>query len=313
MDEAGNDWAQLWAPGALPDPDARSRAWVEVADGHGVPYTPPADLPTLFDFSQTLHRASGVGGLDGWEPEEFQSLKYLPPFVEWLFDLLTETSKVVHRFIECNDHDAAVAVRELWTAGFWASKTIAMPKGSAFESRPLSISSHITRAWHRAILAKMPPMEAWQMAGQPGVSVSNAVGAFLVEAPCAGVEMDLSKAYDTLDHRLVSVALKRDGLSSIASAMIEMSWRGQKFFCVSGQFAKPLIAVVGIPQGDPMSGRGLAAVLAPWPRVVRAAAPDAKCFTWVDDRTIAVGSAAQAPHSSRGPLSLLVLSMPLSA
>ena len=103
--------------------------------------------------------------------------------------------------------------------------------------------------------------------------------------PSAVAEIDLAKAFDSVDHSVAEAALLWHGLHPDVCRYLVSVWQASRVCVVSGLPSEPIFPHRRLPQGDPVAGAVLAYVLAPW-----SSAPRPSCTLWafVDDRTLAI-------------------------
>ena len=237
-------------------------------------------------------KASSEGGLlpvDGWTAKEAQTIgRYMPVLFEELYQLWRDTTLQAPHLMEQIRDDPTNTLAYSLIDFIWRWRTTGMPKGSAFETRALSVASTLTRAWHKALNAELPEPPASQWSGRKQTSVTTATCHWLATPKAAGSEHDLSKAYDTINPWIAYLALLRRGVARAAAAMLYIAWNAIRVCAVNGHYAKPLRPKRSIPQGDPCAGNALSSVLDPWDNYLTHAAPTALKWAYVDDRTLAV-------------------------
>ena len=92
--------------------------------------------------------------------------------------------------------------------GDW--KTVGIPKGACLDSRPISVASVLVRA-------------LW--AGRRGVSVLHAIAAFSATPKTGVAELDLSKAFDTINHFVADTAMQAHGLRRHLRHVLLRAWK----------------------------------------------------------------------------------------
>ena len=144
----------------------------------------------------------------------------------------------------------------------------------------------------------MPPVEHPQYGGKAGCSVVDATVDWLAAPSARGGEIDLEKAFDSVQHDAAEAALLHRGTPPQVAAFLRKAvWAGKRLCNVDGELAGGLWPCASVPPGDPRSMDALAALLSPWPAVVSRAAP---VLTWlfVDDRSLKVRQGTQSPDEA---------------
>ena len=99
----------------------------------------------------------------------------------------------------------------------------------------------------------------------------------------AGAELDLSKAFDTVDYPVAEAALLHHGVHPAVCHLVRQARAAPRHCCVHGALAAPIRPCRGIPQGDPLSPATLGFVLAPWAPFPGGSGR----WAYMDDRTLA--------------------------
>ena len=168
--------------------------WREAARAHALPQPraePQASVPTFDAFSSALASASGSAGFDGWEACELKALpNHLPELCTELYQLWCDTTR--------SEASAFVQAASSW-------KTVGLPKRGW-------VSAHIHRLLSLERLASGDPLIPFPCAPQgqwacKGGSVLAATAAFLTTPASAVAEIDLAKAFDSVDHSVAEAAL----------------------------------------------------------------------------------------------------------
>jgi len=250
--EMRQEWEPVWCtPG-----QADLAEWQGIADRYVWPQSAwPRDWqPSLDSFRQAVRATDGSAGLDGWSSTEGRILELLAPWlVEEVYGLWVETASTP-------DDDIPQELKLM----LWGWRVAGIPKPATDESRPISVGSIWLRAWHRALLEAFPEPPRDQWCGRKGCGVITATADFLARKGRAGAELDLSKAFDTLDHRLLAEALTRANLPCIVSRELRRSWEGPRVIHTNGEVAQALWPKRGVPQGGACCPNLLSLVLAPW-------------------------------------------------
>ena len=273
------DWEAVWCPDSVPVQPAN--AWVDFAfsspgfkvssrpspscllAGNGSLEPPEDTWPTLEVFLSAVDASDGSAGFDGWHSSELRALhKHAPFLLEELYHFDTSRAENIPDF------------------NLWDWKTVGIPKRTSLDSRPISVASVLVRAWHKALLSLFPEQPQSQWAGRRGVSCLHAIAAFLA-TPKTGV--DLSKAFDTVDHSVADIAMQTHGIHRRLRQILLRAWKAPRHCVVGGVPSLPINPLRGLPQGDPVAPAVLGMVLAPW---CGDSCHDEQRFAFVDDRTI---------------------------
>ncbi len=163
-----------------------------------------------------------------------------------------------------------------------------VPKGEGLESRPISVASIWARSWHKSLLLCFPPVPEVQWCCRTGAGVVQGTADWLARPCRAGMELDLSKAFDTLSHEVLRVALEDMRLLYAVVSILLCAWRAPRICQAHGELAAPILPLCGVPQGDPCSPRALAALLSAWN-------PCCDHWLYMDDRTITTDGTTAEP------------------
>ena len=193
------------------------------------------------------------------------------------------------------------------TAGSWPAcltqwKLIFLPKGKKVtpaldETRPIAISSAIYRAWGRLRLRQLADhlaqaLQPWQAGGAKGVDPEVLLLAAEVDFPgethSYAAALDYRKAFDSCDFPLALIGLRAMSVPETILTLLEDQWRRQvRWVTFAGVTCpEPIEFSAGLPQGDPWSPLGLAAVLAAPKQHAASKAPGTECLLYLDDRTL---------------------------
>eukprot|EP00959_Pyramimonas_sp_CCMP1952_P126426 2644211-Pyramimonas_sp.AAC.1 len=96
--------------------------------------------------------------------------------------------------------------------------------------------------------------------------------------------MDLSKAYDNVDHYVAVAALQAEKAPAALINVCLCAWKGPRA-CVHNELSSPLWVAKGLPQGDSCAPGALVATLTPW------RAEPARGWACMDDRSLTAGGA----------------------
>ena len=296
--DMATDWRKVWCPppaaaGGVVEPQRPAVAWRAYADEQErrtqqepAPQSQrPSDpvrqglrprstvdagwLPSQGDFIRAIANSRGAPGLDGWSTQEAQILlQQAPSIIEELYDTWCETTRL------------GSGIPSEVSQYIWAWRTVGTPKGDGDEARPLSVASVWVRAWHKALLGCFPAPPDSQWCCRPGTSVIQAAADWLAQTKTHGMELDLSKAFDTLDYEVLREALHDMSLPPCVVETLICAWSSPRHCQVHGELAEAILPSRGVPQGCPCSPMALVAILSVW-------CPLALHWLYMDDRTLA--------------------------
>ena len=245
------DWETVWCPDAVPVQPAN--AWVDLASsspgfkvsskpspsrfpaGAGFSEPPDDTWPTLEAFLSAVDASSGSAGFDGWQSSELRALhKHAPFLLEELYQLWLDTSRA----------------ENIPDFNLWDWKTVGIPKRTSLDSRPISVASVFVRAWHKALLSLFPEQPQGQWAGRRGVSSLHAIAAFLATPKTGVAELDLSKAFDAINHCVADIAMQTHGIHRRLRQILLRAWKAPRHCVVGGVPSVPIKPLRGLPQGD---------------------------------------------------------------
>lgn len=273
------EWVQWWAPAAAM-PGGRADSWRALAREAGCKQEAqkPWDPTSLERFCGALRATHGAAGLDGWSHEELKALAEHAPwvFVD-LYALLVDTTSAAEEGLPEYVHQL-----------LYSWRVVGIPKHGSDDSRPIAVGSCIIRAWHRALLEQLLGMPEGQWCGRQGSGVVEATANWLASPGDAGAELDLAKAFDTIDPSVAAAALEFFGTPIEVVALLRAAWSGPRCCNVDGELADPISPSMGLPPGDPASPTTLGSVLAPWNGLVERVAPRVKTWAFMDDRSLKV-------------------------
>ena len=228
--DMASDWDPIWRPpdnaGARP-----ADAWRAFAKDHPQPCckADPLWLPSLADFIHATSQSTGSAGFDGWDSHEARLLAALAPSLMheiWL--LWCETTQL--------GTDIPSELRDF----LWTLRVAGVPKGEGLESRPISVASIWARSWHKSLLLCFPPVPEAQWCCRTGAGVVQGTADWLARPCRAGMELDLSKAFDTLNHEVLRVALEDMRLPPAVVSMLLCAWRAPRICQAHGELAAPI-------------------------------------------------------------------------
>ena len=124
-------------------------------------------------------------------------------------------------------------------------RVVGIPKRGSDDSRPICIASVIARAWHSLVFAHLPPAVDGQFA-EKGVVRGTAVWAAAVGN--AGAEIDLAKAYDSVNLGAAAEALRYQGVPEEVVAMLQLAWTSPRICNVEGRVAEVGGVDVDLPE-----------------------------------------------------------------
>ena len=182
--------------------------------------------------------------------------------------------RVAYEVVKAIKVDTLVAHFNLWLLGerlpksMNVARTIFIPKvdnASALEHRPISICSHISRLFHK-VLANRMEREVPLSHRQKGFRKVDGVGANLTvlrnlfdhakreRKPISLCFLDIRKAFDSVSHESVRVALSAKGVPAKLRRYIEWVYREATTVLEFGGEKSEVIKLGrGVRQGDPLS------------------------------------------------------------
>ena len=145
-------------------------------------------------------KQKGSSGLDGWTALEIKALaQYFPEVFAELISLLSATTAGTVK-----GQAAAEAV-----ADNFVIRVPGIPKRGSDDARPIAVCSVISRMWCKHLYARwFPEMPEGQWAGVTAESVTTATLDWKAFMARLGAELDLSKAFDSVDLELAEAALR---------------------------------------------------------------------------------------------------------
>ena len=275
--ELFDDWQASFSP---PQDIDRGAAWLNAAHEAQLEARNPAeDFVTWEDFLAAAESAKGSPGLDGWTSAEFRFLARSCP---WLLRKLFDILRCIVLKSDSIDSNQCPSIFLLFT---W--KLVGIPKRASDESRPIAVSSILLRCWNKAMLKILPPLPDDQWAGRKETSVAHATADWLAHPGQCGAEIDLQKAFDSVNWGVARAALSFVGTPKCFIDFLELGWKSPRFVNVLGSFClKPLFPTRSIPQGDPTSPNVLAQILRPWHAMIHLKHPMVKTWAYCDDRSL---------------------------
>eukprot|EP00973_Karenia_brevis_P085060 11805191-Karenia_brevis.AAC.1 len=134
-------------------------------------------------------QAHGSAGDDGWTASEIRAVaKYIPVMKRELTKLWQDTTMAAPALLATQSNGVFPADVLSLVDFIWSWRTAGMPKKNDFLSRPISVGSHLVRAWHRALHTKFPLPRPYQWAGRANTSVVDATANWLSVPQGAGAE-----------------------------------------------------------------------------------------------------------------------------
>ena len=271
------EWNPLWNA-VLPDAEQRWQEVLRRAPGGA------ADEPLSLEFcpvstetfAQAVREGSGGAGFDGWTAKELKGLGVSCP------SLWDDLVCILNDCVALAAQGACVQCQDQFS---W--RVVGIPKRCEAAVRPIAIASAIIRAYNRALLPQFPSMPADQYCGAPGRTAATATVAWLATKAYRGAELDLRKAFDSVDHVVASSAARTAGVpEAIIAYLARCVWSAPRHCVVHGEPpAEVIAATTGLPAGDPCSPRLLAFVLEPWSRIVTSFG-GIQAFLFMDDRSL---------------------------
>jgi hypothetical protein len=257
------EWEPVWKPEQYESESkvAHWKRWEAAARADSKPIptsSKPNDwYPTKAGFIAAIKKCKGAEGMDGWKASEVRLLLKVAPFI---IDELY--------FVWCDTSSHAVSVKGGLDRGLlkeiFVWRVVGIPKKDENESRPISVASALVRCWLSALAVALPTAAENQYACKSGVSVSHAISAWLSVGATRGLEMDLSKAYDNVDHYVAVAALRAERAPEALISICLCAWKGPRVCCVQNKLSPPLWVVKGLSQGDSCAPGATVATLIPW-------------------------------------------------
>ena len=280
-------WAEVWTP---PSSSQTADAWAAYArDYPNAPATdaPVTEWPDYMDFKGAILATNGAAGLDGWSASELKAIaRWWPDHADALWDLFSESSA------SASDVASTFATAETISKNHYAAlstwRVTGIPKRKPDESRPISVASTLVRALHRTFYTTWKHLLQFdgQYAGRSATTVTSTIAQYLATNAKTGAEMDLTKAFDSVQHTVADRALSNAGIPRRAIDMLRCAWAAPRICTVQGQPDDAWIRPGrGIPQGCSMSGAILCAILAPWSTAIPAVS-GCRTMAFLDDRTL---------------------------
>ena len=272
------EWQPHWAPEE--SKQGLAEAWLEKAQEANLARHAPRTWqpPNFEDFLQTVRSAKGAAGLDGWEAKELKALaSHAPWLLREIYDILVEVTRCA---------GAEKGLHESLQHALYAWRIVGIPKRGSDDSRPIAVGAVLMRAWHKALLPDLPEVPAGQWCGKTGVGVIQATADWIAADGESGAELDLAKAFDSVDPEVAATALAFFGTPAEVVGLLFAGWTATRLCHVSGDLSEPLRPTKGLPPGDPTCPSTLSQVLAPWPKLVQGAAPTVKAWAYMDDRSL---------------------------
>ena len=286
-------WSEVWQR-HIPDP---AEFWEELIE-HTPQIQPSQSWPQLTpqQIAKAVTKAKGsAAGLDGWTPEE------LSQFSPEMF------STLAHFFDHCENigrlPDAWMQIRQVHLGK-------GKPKESdgschANDLRPIAVSSiwwrvlnntryqmNETQQWLTSV------MPAWVYGGIPGKGVQDAMSP-LLQAELQNwvlASLDLTKAFDHGDPRLVHRMLLHLGMPSKTANLLLYQWSNQnRYLQLLGEtLPEPAAVATSLPQGDCWSMIGMTSLLIPITNHILTRFPNTIMTVYADDRSYASPTPAEA-------------------
>ena len=234
---------------------------------------------TIAEFQEAIRTGKGSAGFDGWSAKELAGLSLFCP---WLISELVQLFNAC-MMLQSSDKELLSNLR----GQVFAWKVVGIPKRGEEATRPIAVTSALVRAFNKALLARCPDAPDGQLCGLKDATVASATLKWLDEPACRGAEMDLRKAFDSVDLQVADFAAETAGVPGpIRAYMQHLVWRAPRACTVSGSPPPYAIsATCGLPQGDPCSPRFLSYVLGPWYKLMRSV-PNVGAFLYCDDRSL---------------------------
>lgn len=229
------------------------------------------------------HKMIGkAAGMDGWTAK---ALHFLPDklWARWCSVL------------------QAVEATHTWPRSMYQWRICFLPKGkdtitTVQSTRPIAIGSIMYRAWARCRAKRVAeafatsPLATMQSGGT-GIDCEPLLLEFLQNETTNypfGLSLDYAKAFDSTDGNFAIAVFRHWGIPDTLCNTIWDMWQKQaRWVAWSNNLAKdPITDTWSLPQGDPWSPLGLAAVLSGPARKVEHQCPSIKACTYLDDRSV---------------------------
>ena len=287
-------WLQVWER-----PSPNPAVYKEAVEASGLlqPAIPQSwGVLDAKDFSQAACKLKGkAAGVDRWSGSEVASI---PTEALHSFALFTSACERLGK------------IPTVWNR----LRQIHLPKSGkgvrgdgardVASLRPVAISSSWYRLWASTRLAS-EQTQAWiqqwvpsqACGGIKGRDISHALGPIVksIRQEKFLISLDYSLAFDHCSPATTTWLLQRLGLPPGIGSMLMAAWSQQRYIEYDGcVLTDPQQVHNSLPQGDPWSMYGLIALLSPPTRQINAQFPSTIHRTYVDDRTWASPTCAQA-------------------
>ncbi|CAE8597871.1 unnamed protein product [Polarella glacialis] len=229
--------------------------------------------------------ANQVAGLDRVWPAELKSLPLrLVSMIADYFRMVERTGK--------------------WAPAFLMAKTVMLAKGDGntdpLKQRPITVYATLYRLWASTRLRQaLDWQEKWiknscrgfrkaTRALDEAYKLSAAIEAALLsgdDAALAGLSLDLTKAFDSLDRQQVYQVLLEFGLpTQLLDPWFYCTTHVQRHFATAhGIDPVPAIAGRGFGQGDPWAILACNAIMHVWASLIESEVPGVSAMCWADD------------------------------
>ena len=193
------EWQPHWAPEQ--SQPGLAKAWLGKAHEAGLTRQVPQQwrAPEFKEFLQILQSSKGAAGLDGWEAQELKALcKQAPWLVKEIFEILVEVTRLA---------GSAETLPASVQLALYAWRIVGIPKRGSDDSRPIAVGAVLMRAWHKTLLPDMPEVPEGQWCGKKNIGVVQATADWIAAGGDNGAELDLAKAFDSVDPDVAATAL----------------------------------------------------------------------------------------------------------
>jgi len=284
-------WKQLWESQDWQEEERKVKAeHIARTIKSRVPGTVSGTRPSLSEFQAGLKRISGTHGIDGWAAAELKAIAAVPEAAAMIWqemELWEETSLIPDCIANC--------------------KLVCVPKKDKRwlcpnEYRPICVMSSLWRAWSTTWI-RTSCVASWIQQLFPETVAGGLPGSYGPETLAAlvdhqahqlhhGVTLDFRHAFDTIDLKLMHLALKL----SVNGCMLQWidlvfkQWMSMSRWIVFDGCThfEDLVTCTGLPQGDPASPLIMNVMMLHCMQEINRVCEDPALFhvSYMDDRTI---------------------------
>ena len=171
--------------------------------------------------------------------------------------------------------------------------------GDITSTCPICILPNVFRLWGKIMTSKcfksimplippclvgsIPGRRSNDLAMQLQISLEDHI---LRNKQMYGAALDLPKAFNTLDRKLLAVLCERLGLKKIWEPYMSALSQMQRFFIITGTWSTPVHSITGVPEGCPLSVVMMAIVTWAITNSLADKYPGKTLFSYVDDWTL---------------------------